>query len=243
MDDKMKLIIIGVAGSLVSFALFFFIFKLVMPAPAPEAAAAAAAAAGQEQAGASTPVSLQGVPSRVDRMPGAEIIVPDYEIGEIIPDNPIVLGYDSTMWGMDPDTVRQIVRQLGYPAPLEYTPDKTEFISLVYLNPDIRRVKVEYRFFRGRLFHVEVYYSSAEHKNMGYSAFLLNIMRRYGKPYEEYSSVNELGDIIMHVKWDTEHSLIELVSRPHGHYSLFIRSQGIGYELEEVRKDAEQMNP
>ena len=116
----------------------------------------------------------------------------------------------------------------------------SDFASIVALNPDPKRLKVEYRFYLDGLFYVEVFYSDF-YQSSPFSSFLLPKMTEYGRPYEEYATVDELGNIILHAKWDTEDSLIELISHPGGNYSLFLSSQLTLIQLEESRKTEERL--
>jgi len=92
------------------------------------------------------------------------------------------------------------------------SPANPEFVSLVALNPNPERNKVEYRFYNDQLFHIEVYYSDF-YANESFVSFLLNLMSEYGKPYEISTKVDELGNVNLHVRWDTDVSMIEMVSR------------------------------
>jgi hypothetical protein len=248
MDDKIKLIVIAGGGALVSFALFFGVFYMIYSGGAESAAdpAAQAQQAGQQASSASSSGGEGQGGSR--RRPWLEsMIVASSEMQQAIPANPKIEGYNKATWGMTVDTVFFGLRneledriQDGYSALEKYSPPDSDFTNVVMLNPDEKRLKVEYRFYKNRLFHVEVYYSSYYRETV-FNTFLFERMCDFGKPYEISPTVDELGSVILHVKWDTEKSLIELVSKPNGYYSLYLQSQQVIYQLEEVRKSAERI--
>ena len=120
------------------------------------------------------------------------------------------------------------------------SPVNPEFVSLVALNPNPERNKIEYRFYNDQLFHIEVYYSDF-YVNESFVSFLLNLMSQYGKPYEISTKVDELGNVNLHVRWDTDVSMIEMVSRPNGQYSLFLDYQLALIQLEQLRKSEERL--
>ncbi|MBN2289095.1 MAG: hypothetical protein JXQ83_07145 [Candidatus Glassbacteria bacterium] len=247
MDDKVKLIVIAAGGMLGSFVLFFLVFYFVFPPDAePGEMAAQAQVAGQEAA--SSQMAQGGQATSRSRASAADaVMLYSGEMEQTIPANPKIEGYNWAKWGMDVDTVLAMLRKEigeraveGYAAIETYSPPDSAFTNVVALNPDEKRLKVEYRFYKDRLFHVEVYYSSYYREKV-FNTFLFEMMRVFGKPYEIYPSVDEMGNIILHVKWDTEDSLIEMISKPNGFYSMFLRSQQIIYTLEEVRKSAERI--
>ncbi|MFC1537623.1 hypothetical protein ACFL4P_02225 [Gemmatimonadota bacterium] len=248
MDDKIKLIVIAGGGSLVIFALFFGVFYMTSSGGAGSAAdpAAQAQQAGLQASSASS--SSEGQGGSRSRGSGVEaMMLYSSEMEQTIPANPKIEGYLWAVWGMTVDTVLLELRrelgdriQEGYSALESYSPPDSAFTNVVMLNPDKTRLKVEYRFFKNSLFHVEVYYSSY-FKEKVFNTFLFDMMCLFGKPYEISPTVNELGNVILHVKWDTEKSLIELVSKPNGYYSLYLQSQQVVYRLEEARKSAERI--
>ncbi len=241
MDDKVKLIILAAGGMVGSFVLFFLVFYFVFP---PEAETVGEAAAERPEAGQGIGLTALGqrgkdYGSHV-RSGGEDILFYFHEMGETIPLYPKIEGYGTAGWGM---SMEEILGGLGSLSDKtdavveQYTPPDSAFTNLVVLNPDNRHLKVEYRFYRDRLFYIDVYYAL---ESKEFDALLMRMMRRYGKQYEQYASADELGNIVINVSWDTDGSLIELVSRPNGRYSISFRSQEIIYELEEVRKKAER---
>ena len=247
MDDKLKLIIIAVPGMLVGFLLFLLVFSWVYGtwifAP-PEGAATAGSAAEGPESGRETGLTALGQTGKDFgshvRSGGEDILFYFHEMGETIPLYPKIEGYGNAKWGMSMEEIRGGLEALSTNPDAgveQYTPPDSDFTDLVVLNPDNRHLKVEYRFYKDRLFYIEVYYASPSKE---FDALLMRMMRRYGKQYEQYASANELGNIVINVAWDTDGSLIELVSRSNGYYSLSFRSQEIIYELEEVRKKAER---
>lgn len=241
MDDKVKLIILAVGGMVGSFVLFFLVFYFAFP---PEAETVGEAAAERPEAGQGIGLTALGqrgkdYGSHV-RSGGEDILFYFHEMGETIPLYPKIEGYGTARWGM---SMEEILGGLGSLSDKtdavveQYTPPDSDFTNLVVLNPDNRHLKVEYRFYRDRLFYIEVYYAL---ESKEFDALLMRMMRRYGKQYEQYASADELGNIVINVSWDTDGSLIELVSRPNGRYSISFRSQELIYELEEVRKKAER---
>ena len=239
MNDKIKLIVLGLGGFVITFGLMIFVFKLVL-APGQKAA--------EEQMsqpeGAAAPTAQTAQPNaesmRNRRVAGGVQIASADVLGENIPLEVNVKGYDWATWGM---TLQQVLDHLGQDGVADtvvFRPANTDFVSVVALNPDTKRFKIEYRFYNNTLFHIEVFYSD-EYRNNSFNAFLLSMMTEYGRPYEQYATVDEMGYVILHVKWDTEDSLIELVGHPNGRYSLFLDNQLVLIQLEEVRKSEERL--
>ncbi len=243
MNDMIKLIVMGVGGAIVSFLLILGVFWFTL-SPGDDAAAGlqegdgGAASAAQQQGAAASSMALQ---QQRQRVPGGEVLAFADVLGENIPLEATVDGYGWASWGM---SLQEVMTRLGNEGVSDTVvfqpPKKPEFTSLVALNPDEMRFKVEYRFLNNRLFHIEVYYSDY-FENNSFNAFLLSKMSEYGRPYDINVRVNELGDVILNAKWDTEESLIELVSRPNGRYSLFLDHQMVLYQLEEARKSEERL--
>lgn len=237
MSDKLKLIIFGLGGMVGSFLLILLIFWFVLSPKAkseaqmaePEAPAAQSTTPAQDAPAA--PVAEKG-----KRVPGGEVLEIADVLGQEIPLEPKVTGYGWANWGMSAADVLARLAKDGVSDTVYYKPKPdSEFSSVVALNPDPERYKIEYRFYNDKLFHAEVYYSDTFKSNT-FNSFLLSMMTKYGRPYEQYGSIDEAGNVIMHVKWDTEDSLIELVARPKGVYSVFIDSQVTLIQLEEARK-------
>ena len=242
MNDKIKLIIMAAGGFLGSFVLFFAIFYFVMSSQEGTAAEAQApeggdAAATQQMGGSNAMIGEEPKPRRVA---GADALIFAESMGEQIPIDPKIEGYQWAKWGMSMEQVTTGLTQNGQSVSDRYQSPNGDFTNLVVLRPDEMRLKVEYRFFKEKLFHVEIYYSQY-YRNTSFESFLYQNVKRYGRPYEQYAEVDELGNIIIHVKWDTEDTLIELISRPNGQYSVFLRSQEIIIQLEEARKAAERI--
>jgi len=242
MNDKLKLIIFGLGGMVGSFLLILLIFWLVLSPKAKseaqmaetEAQAAQATAPAQESPAA--PAVEKG-----QRVPGGEVLEIADVLGQEIPLEPKVTGYGWANWGMSAADVLAHLAQDGVSDTVYYKPTTdSDFSSVVALNPDPERYKIEYRFYNDKLFHAEVFYSDAFKSNT-FNSFLLSMMTKYGRPYEQYASVDEAGNVILHVKWDTEDSLIELVARPRGVYSVFIDSQVTLIQLEEARKALDRL--
>lgn len=238
----MKLIVIGVGGAVVCFLLMLGVFAMLL-SPGEQSAAEQPAAEGQAamaggQAMASVEMTRQQMQRRV---PGGEILAYADVLGETIPLESSVDGYGWAKWGM---TLQEVMNRLGNEGVSDTVafrpPQNPEFVSLVALNPDPKRYKVEYRFYNNKLFHLEVYYSDYFEGN-SFNAFLLSKMTEYGRPYDINIRVDELGNVNLFAKWDTEESMIELVSRPNGRYSLFLDHQLVLFQLEEARKREEQL--
>jgi len=235
------LIIIAVGGMMGSFLLFLLVFAVLFKGGAePSAEAAAQGQVPGSEAGTIT--TGRGVPGspQVRRSGVDDVMLYSSEMEETIPVNPKIEGYNWAKWEMSVDTVLVGLRMEGISEVERYSPPDSDFANLVVLMPDEKRLKVEYRFYKNRLFHVEIYYSSYYQETV-FNTFLFDMMRHFGKPYEITPSVDELGKVILHVKWDREDSLIELVSKPNGYYSLFLRNQEIIYQLEEARKSSERI--
>ena len=241
MDEKIKMIVIMAGAMVGSFVFFFLIFWLVLPKAGPEAGSEAAAESGTtaEMAGEVTGIQTSTVDRR-RRVPGGLQLSAANVLGVNIPAEAKVEGYGWAKWGMNVDTVLARLREEGVEQLVSYRPENSDFASVVDLNPDEYHFKIEYRFYNDRLFHVEVYYSDY-YKSNSFNQFLLEKMTEYGRPYEQYATVDELGKVILHAKWDTEDSLIELVGRPEGRFSLFIDSWMTLIQLEEARKTEERL--
>lgn len=240
MDDKIKMILLGLGGFVVTFLISIGIFWIILSPGQQSAAQIPEGGAAQVE----SPRELYGERSlpeaRSDRVPGGEVLAFADVLGESIPLEVEVRGYGWAVWGMSLDDVQSRLKEDGVESPLVYRPENSDFTSMVALNPDPKRYKIEYRFYNERLFHIEVFYSDF-FKNTTFNAFLLSKMSEYGRPYEQYATVDEMGVVTLHAKWDTEESLIELVSRPEGFYSMFISSQLTLIQLEEARKSEERL--
>ena len=93
MDDKIKMIIILAGGSLVSFVLFFLVFKLAFPPPAePSADMAAQAQEAQQQAAVAGPEA--GSSGRSRSSAADAVMLYSSEMQETIPTNPKIEGAD-----------------------------------------------------------------------------------------------------------------------------------------------------
>jgi hypothetical protein len=237
------LIVIGVGGAVVSFMLMLGVFWFIL-SPGEEATA------GQQQQQA----RMQTMPDRTPpaageqgdlasrRVPGGDVLAFADVLGAQIPTNPTVNGYEWATWGMTLQAVLDRLGQQGVRDTVVFRPeDNPEFVSVTSLNPDPQRYKVEYRFYNDELFHIEVFYSD-RFENNSFNSFLLSKMSDYGKPFEVSVRVNELGQVILYAKWDTEESLIELVGKPGGRFSLFLDRQITLYQLEAERKQEERIN-
>lgn len=243
MSDSMKLIVMGVGGVVVSFLLMLGLFAIVL-SPGDEAASEQAmeaqqgGMAGGQGMAATTEMARQRMQQRV---PGGEVLAFADVLGEEIPLETSVDGYGWAKWGMSPQDVKTRLASEGVRDTVSFSPpDNPEFISLVSLNPDSMRYKVEYRFYENKLFHIEVYYSDY-FQNNSFSAFLLSKMSEYGRPYDLNVRVDELGNVNLYAKWDTEDSMIELLSKPEGKYALFLDYQLVLYQLEEKRRNEERL--
>jgi hypothetical protein len=240
MNDMIKLIVMGVGGAVVSFLLILGVFWFVL---SPGDDAEAMLPEGDQQAAQQQDASASAMsrPQRQQSVPGGEVLAFADVLGENIPLEASVDGYGWARWGM---SIRDVMARLaseGVADTAAYSsPRNPKFVSLVALNPDEKRYKVEYRFFEQRLFHIEVYYSDY-FENNSFNAFLLSKMSEYGRPYDMNVRVDDLGNVILNTKWDTENSLIELVSRPNGRYSLFLDHQIVLYQLGEARKSEERL--
>ncbi|HUU27291.1 MAG TPA: hypothetical protein VM123_05725 [archaeon] len=240
MNDKIKMIVLGLGAVVGSFVLFMLIFWFVLQSRTGSAAGESAGQTAEGAVAAETGPEAQ-VSSRSKRVPGGEVLSNADVLGEDIPLEPKVEGYGWAKWGMNIDEVKGLLQQDGVKAVEEYAPENSDFASVAVLNPDQERFKVEYQFYNKNLFHVEVYYSDY-YKTSSFNAFMAPLMGKYGRPYEQSATVDELGKIILHAKWDTEDSLIELVSYPNGHYALFISSQTTLIQLMDLRKTQERLN-
>ncbi len=237
MNDKIKLIVFGVVGLIGSFAVFLAIFWLIFSMRAPAQPAQAEVPAGGQAAAA----EIARISARRDTtVPGGEVMAYADVLGENIPLEPQVNGYHWAVWGMNLEQVLSGLKQEGVQEIQTYSPEGKNFTCLVALNPDNLRYKVEYRFYANELFHVEIFYSDF-YRTTAFNAFLLDRMREYGRPYEQYATVDELGNVILHAKWDTEQTLVELVAHPNGRYSLFLDRQLTIIQLEEQRKAQERL--
>ncbi len=237
MNDKIKLIVFGVAGLVGSFAIFVVIFWLIFSMRAPDASQAAPAEGeAQDQAGEVARVQAR----RDTTVPGGEVMAYADVLGADIPLEPQVDGYHWATWGMNTEQVMAGLKQEGVQDIQSFSPEGRNITSIVALNPDNLRFKVEYRFYNNELFHVEIFYSSY-YRTTSFNAFLLDRMREYGRPYEQYATVDEMGNVILHAKWDTEQTLVELVAYPNGRYSLFLDRQLTIIQLEEQRKAQERL--
>jgi len=238
MNDKIKLIVLGLGGFVIGLGLMIGIFWMVLSRGGKAAAEQTAQPGGQTQQTMPAQQSVEAMKER--RVPGGEVLAFADVLGENIPLEPTVSGFSWATWGM---TLQQVLEHLGQEGATDtviYQPATTEFISVVALNPDPKRFKIEYRFYNNALFHIEIFYSDF-YKNNAFNAFLLSKMSEYGRPYEQFATVDDMGDVILHAKWDTEESLIELVGRPDGHFSLFLDSQVVLIQLEEARKAEERL--
>jgi hypothetical protein len=242
MNNMVKMIAIIAGGAIVSFGLMFVVFWMVL-SPGDEAAMEEPQGAGQQQmAGAQMDMSPEMArQQQMQRVPGGEVLAFADVLGENIPLETSVDGYGWARWGM---SVNDVTTRLGEESVSDTvifrSPVNPEFTSVVALNPNRERNKVEYRFYNNQLFHIEVYYSDF-YANESYVSFLLNLMSEYGKPYEISTKVDEMGNVNLHVRWDTEISMIEMVSRPNGQYSLFLDYQMALIELEKLRKSEERL--
>jgi hypothetical protein len=239
MKDNIRLIVLGLVGLAGSFVVFIVVFYVMFSMKSQDAPAPAQAAPAQAPPQSAAPAARPAA-GQASKMAGGEVLAYSDVLGENIPLEPKVDGYDWAKWGMPLDQVMATLKTEGQKELEVYSPDSSTFISVVSLNPDEKRYKVEYRFYNKSLFHVEVFYS-AFFKNNSFNAFLLDKMREYGRPYEQYATVDEMGRVILHAKWDTEDSLIELLSRPNGLYALFLDSQATLIQLEEARKTEERL--
>lgn len=240
MDDKIKVIALGLGGLVVLFMISIGFFWIIL---SPGQQRAARMAEGGTPLAESS-MELSGgralARAREERVPGGEVLAFADVLGENIPLEVEVHGYGWANWGMSVDEVLSRLREDGVQSPEVFRPENSDFVSVVALNPDSKRFKIEYRFYNDMLFHIEVFYSDL-FKITTFNAFLLSKMSEYGRPYEQYATVDEMGNVILHAKWDTEESLIKLVSRPNGFYSLFISSQLTLIQLEEARKSEERL--
>ncbi len=235
MNNLIKIVVFGLGATIVGFLIFGAIFWFLLSNRGAESAEAATA--GEPPAPTAHPAARQ----ESGQTPGGDVLAYADVLGGDIPAEPQVSGYDWASWGMTGEQVRQHLDQEGQREIISYSPPGTELTILTVLNPDDRRFKVEYRFHAGGLFYVEVYYSDF-YRNQSFNQFLLNMMQEYGRPYEESATVDELGKVVLHAKWDTEASLIELVSRPNGRFSLHLSSQLTMIQLEEARKTEERLS-
>ena len=240
MDDKIKMIAIGLGGFVVTFLLSIGLFWIIL-SPG-EQSAAQPAGVQAPQTDASLELLDQGslAKARSERVPGGEVLAFADVLGESIPLEVEIRGYGWASWGMSQDQVLSRLKEEGVQSPEVFQPEDSDFASIMALNPDDKRYKIEYRLYNDMLFHIEVFYSDF-FKNTTFNAFLLTKMSEYGRPYEQFATVDEMGNVVLHAKWDTEESLIELVSRPNGYYSLFISSQLTLIQLEEARKSEERL--
>ena len=240
MSDKIKMIALLLGGFLITFLISIVIFWIILSPGQQRAVQMAEGGTPQVE----SPMELSGgralARAREERVPGGEVLAFADVLGESIPLEVEVHGYDWATWGMGVGEVLSHLREDGVQSPEAFSPENSDFTSVVALNPDQKRFKVEYRFYNDMLFHIEVFYSDFL-KNTTFNAFLLSKMSEYGRPYEQYATVDEMGNVILHAKWDTEESLIELVSRPNGIYSLFISSQLTLIRLEDARKSEERL--
>ena len=242
MDEKIKMIAILLGGTFVLFLITMGAFWIILRPGQQQSEAQKTQSGTAPKADASMELLDQRslARTRSERVPGGEVLAFADVLGESIPLEVEVSGYGWATWGM---TVEQVLARLaedGVKEPEMFRPEESDITSVVALNPDSKRYKIEYRFYDNRLFHIEVFYSDF-FKNNTFNAFLLTKMSEYGRPYEQYATVDEMGSVILHAKWDTEESLIELVSRPNGFYSLFISSQLTLIQLEEARKTEERL--
>jgi hypothetical protein len=239
MNDMIKMIVMGVGGAVVSFLLILGVFWFVL---SPGEDAEAMQPEGDETAAAQgASASVMSRTQRQQSVPGGEVLAFADVLGENIPLEASVDGYGWARWGMSTQEVMTRLGNEGVADTAAYKPPRNpDFVSLVALNPDEKRYKVEYRFFKEKLFHIEVYYSDY-FENNSFNSFLLSKMSEYGRPYDMNVRVDELGNVILNTKWDTESSLIELVSRPNGRYSLFLDNQIVLYQLGEARKSEERL--
>ena len=242
MSDKLKLIIFGLGGMVGSFLLILLIFWFVL---SPKAKSETQMAEPEAPA-AQTATPPQGAPAapgveKSKRVPGGEVLEIADVLGQEIPLEPKVIGYGWSEWGMSAADVLAHLAKDGVSDTVYYKPNAdSQFSSVVALNPDPERFKIEYRFYNDKLFHAEVYYSDT-YKSNTFNSFLLSMMTKYGRPYEQFAAIDEAGNVILHVKWDTEDSLIELVARPKGVYSVFIDAQVTLIQLEEARKAQDRL--
>ncbi len=240
MNDMIKLIVMGVGGAVVSFMLMLGVFWFVL-SPGEDAGAMQPEGGGGDTQPQSASAAAMSRQQRQQSVPGGEVLAFADVLGENIPLEASVDGYGWARWGMSLQEVMTRLGNEGVADTAVYAPPRNrEFVSLVALNPDEKRYKVEYRFFDEKLFHIEVYYSDY-FENNSFNAFLLSKMSEYGRPYDMNVKVDELGNVILNTKWDTENSLIELVSRPNGRYSLFLDHQIVLYQLGEARKSMERL--
>ena len=241
MDEKIKMIAILLGGTFVLFLITMGAFWIIL-SPGQQSAAQTPESSAAPQVDASMQLLDQRSLARArgERVPGGEVLAFADVLGESIPLEVKIRGYGSATWGMSVEQVLARLAEDGMQSPEMFRPEDSDFTSVVALNPDSKRYKIEYRFYDNRLFHIEVFYSDYFKTNT-FNAFLLTKMSEYGRPYEQYATVDEMGSVIFHAKWDTEESLIELVSRPNGFYSLFVSSQLTLIQLEEARKTEERL--
>lgn len=121
-------------------------------------------------------------------------------------------GYDGAVWGISAKQLEQLVEVHKATPGSEYNySDHMETDPEVYIQFTKENKRIEYYFFKGKLYKIFIVYDRALTSPQFYRQQITEASRKYGSPQGQFEE-KVLGLTVKHTTWEGEQTLLDLRS-------------------------------
>jgi len=141
-------------------------------------------------------------------------------------------GFEGANWGITPDQLQQqvTVHKAGIGSQYRYA-DHLEVEPDVYVRTTKDKKKIEYYFFKGKLYKIYVIYDRAKSDVAFYKQLIAEKQKIFG-PAAAHFQEKVFGLLVLHVRWDDGASIFDLRSGAGYIYEVMVNKS---VELEKAR--------
>jgi hypothetical protein len=121
-------------------------------------------------------------------------------------------GYQSTVWGMSAKQLEELAEVHKATPGSEYNySDHMETEPEVYIQFTEEKKRIEYYFFKGKLYKIFIVYDRALTSPEFYRQKITEARKKYGKPQGQFEE-QVFGLTVKHTTWEGEQSVLDLRS-------------------------------